>query len=692
MKDVRVYFATTKPNWGWASELLESLELNDGMASTSIYYQPFWKDRVMVENPKIYYAGPIWHPNSSMEKEFEKATTLFCYIDETGINQEMTYLIAYAVAHKLKVFFYIKNDCGFEIWDEHPLVAHSGVVYYVKDVQEAFEQFVESHQPLLTDKQFSCLDGLIRTVSPYFEVLVNQEFSDCYDSSVLKKLSSKKAFHSIKNFIDFQDEAIPYFIKSKRDEIFKERVKRWKSKLCKEEVDCLFSDENKKSLSEMINFMNEVFETRLKDIESVEVYVRKCLDREKDKKEKLKNRPSKAKSNKVSSVVERLKHDGTVESEKKLIEVLKQSPERVCSIENVNETLWLVAIEQSPQLLRRMTNQTFKTIKKALKQDNLAIDSVSSSYEVKTSEEANELVKLHGLMLKHVPNSLKTAQLCEIAINQTVHAFPYVPLRYQTQEMCECCVCVEPRFLAHVKPKHMTVELCEKAIMSVKDEEVEGLVEALLSNMSDEFALALVKKNGTYLKYLPMKKRKTMIRLAAFEQTPKALEWIPKNKITDEMIKKAMEYNPELVRFVSKRQINNEMVLKAVNHNPELIYCFDEKWLSEEIKLIYAKKQIFRWIVSDKFFNLNDYSKEEQLGLIRLNPTLVFTAKSPDLDLIIAAQNRFLDVDFIFNSGYEWFAFDLERKIETECEIPCDYRGLVLDNLNKIERKIKELY
>ena len=43
-----------------------------------------------------------------------------------------------------------------------------------------------------------------------------------------------------------------------------------------------------------------------------------------------------------------------------------------------------------------------------------------------------EAVRKNGLVLKHVPNVLKTEELCSAAVEQNLLAFQHVPVRYKT--------------------------------------------------------------------------------------------------------------------------------------------------------------------------------------------------------------------------------------------------------------------
>ena len=64
----------------------------------------------------------------------------------------------------------------------------------------------------------------------------------------------------------------------------------------------------------------------------------------------------------------------------------------------------------------------------------------------------------------HVPNHLKTQEMCEIAVNRNPDALLYVPDHLKTQEMCERAVEQDPWMIEDVPDKYKTQEMCVRAV------------------------------------------------------------------------------------------------------------------------------------------------------------------------------------------------------------------------------------
>jgi hypothetical protein len=111
------------------------------------------------------------------------------------------------------------------------------------------------------------------------------------------------------------------------------------------------------------------------------------------------------------------------------------------------------------------------------------------------------LLEVDGTYLKYVKT--KTAELCEIAVNQTVYAIEFVPPHFQTESMCMTAVKQDGLLIQYVDEQ--TYDLCKEAVQN----------------------------DGLSIQFIDYEYLTDELCRLAIENTPLAFHLIPEEKNTD---------------------------------------------------------------------------------------------------------------------------------------------------------------
>lgn len=118
-------------------------------------------------------------------------------------------------------------------------------------------------------------------------------------------------------------------------------------------------------------------------------------------------------------------------------------------------------------------------------------------------------IKQNGAALQHVPDEMKTEEMCMTAVQQTGGALKYVPKKMKNEKMCMTAVQQDGMALQFVPNTLRTKDMCTAA----------------------------VKQDGYSLKYVPEIEGKFTFRtvdmcIIAVKQNGLALQFVPENLIT----------------------------------------------------------------------------------------------------------------------------------------------------------------
>jgi hypothetical protein len=181
--------------------------------------------------------------------------------------------------------------------------------------------------------------------------------------------------------------------------------------------------------------------------------------------------------------------------------------------------------------------------------------------ELKTAELCLIAVKQESGVLQYVPEGLRTAELCLEAAKKAGKALQYVPEGLRPAELCLEAVKQSGDALGFVPNELRTAELC---LIAVKQEgyALKNVPEKL---KTAEVCLEAVKRQGLQLEFVPEKLRTEEICLEAVKSFGWALEYVPKKFRTAELCLEAVRQNSRALRFVPKAL--KEQVAAALESN-----------------------------------------------------------------------------------------------------------------------------
>ncbi len=162
------------------------------------------------------------------------------------------------------------------------------------------------------------------------------------------------------------------------------------------------------------------------------------------------------------------------------------------------------------------------------------------------------IVQENGCDLYHVPNKLKTVEMCLSAVQQNGGALAYVPDELKTKEMCLVAVRQDGNTLRYVPEKLKTEEICLIAVQ--QDGCALGYVPVILKTV--EMCLVAVRQTGLALAYVRDKLKTEEICLAAVRQNGLALGDVPKKLKTEEICLAAVQQNREALMYVPESMMH----------------------------------------------------------------------------------------------------------------------------------------
>jgi hypothetical protein len=168
-----------------------------------------------------------------------------------------------------------------------------------------------------------------------------------------------------------------------------------------------------------------------------------------------------------------------------------------------------------------------------------------------------------GLALEHVPEKLRTDEICSIAVAQNGLALEFVPWDQRTEDMCRIAVAQNGGALEHVPYKLRTEEIC-RISAARNGEALRYVPEDLLT--SDLCKIAIT-QNGYALWAVPWYLRTEDLCKTAVAQDGSALEYVSWDLRTEDMCRIAVAQNGGAWQHVPQKLRTNEMCRIAVTQN-----------------------------------------------------------------------------------------------------------------------------
>ena len=153
-----------------------------------------------------------------------------------------------------------------------------------------------------------------------------------------------------------------------------------------------------------------------------------------------------------------------------------------------------------------------------------------------TLEEYLVAVREDGLVLKMVPKTMKTEQVCLEAVKQNGKALRFVPKLILTEEICLEALQQDGMQIYYIPKGLLTYPICLQAVRQ------DGMALQCVPDdfQTEDIFLEAVKQNGIALRFVPMQQRKERICMAALESRAVSLEYVPESYRTPEVLKEAI--------------------------------------------------------------------------------------------------------------------------------------------------------
>jgi hypothetical protein len=238
--------------------------------------------------------------------------------------------------------------------------------------------------------------------------------------------------------------------------------------------------------------------------------------------------------------------------------------EKSSTLRRLLEEHCLAAVQKDGLLL--------KDVPEALKTPEVCLAAVRRGYQgwqaleyvpesAKTPELCLYAVQRNGYALKFVPEALKTPELCLDAVQSNRYALKFVPEALKTPELCLAAVQQHGWALEHVPEALKTPELCLPAVGYGEGRAFKHIPELFLKN--PDFCRVVVQQEGWDFtsKFVTWTSE---LCLVAVQQSCRALKYVPEKLKTWDLCLTVVKEYPNTLAYVPKKFITPEFYQAAV--------------------------------------------------------------------------------------------------------------------------------
>jgi Domain of unknown function (DUF4116) len=237
----------------------------------------------------------------------------------------------------------------------------------------------------------------------------------------------------------------------------------------------------------------------------------------------------------------------------------------------------------------------------ALRQNGLALDHVPE--KLRTEEICRIAVAQNGGALFSVPQNIRTDEMCRIAINQNGAALKDVPENLRTEEMCRIAVAKLGMVLYHVPQKLRTDGMCKIAVAQ-NGGALLAVPEKLLTEdicnvavgqsgwalkdvreklRTEELCTVAVKRYGLALQYVPEDLHTDALCRIAVAQNGLALQYVPQDLRTDDLCRIALAQNGWALDYVPEKLRAEDLCRIAVVQNGRALHYVPQKLRTQDL-------------------------------------------------------------------------------------------------------------
>lgn len=191
----------------------------------------------------------------------------------------------------------------------------------------------------------------------------------------------------------------------------------------------------------------------------------------------------------------------------------------------------------------------------------------------------------YSYLIQHIPDSLKTYDVCLAAVSKYTNAIQHVPDRHKTYDLCLTAVKNIGFALEHVPNRHKTFEMCFEAVNKNGNALRHVPDSVLYSDRGYELCLLAVERIGEALEDVPsIYKTQHLCQIAMNEEHYSGLEFVPEEFIEyDQCLKVIGHCNGYYLKYVPEKFRDYKMCRHALQSHGEAFEYVPEALRSNEL-------------------------------------------------------------------------------------------------------------
>lgn len=188
------------------------------------------------------------------------------------------------------------------------------------------------------------------------------------------------------------------------------------------------------------------------------------------------------------------------------------------------------------------------------------------------NEHLVNLLKVDGLAIRFIPQSMLTNEICNIAIEQDVNAHEYVPLELRDSTYINKLISQSPEHVSRIDIELRDPEILKKIVF-----EHPYVIEYMsMTDRSPEICEAIMNIDPKWLAYFPENVYENPKMLEKISNLPYFLkpdgvfdESITRRTLAEFLMKKSLDYYKHIPLCLK----TNELAFAAIEHNADNILC-----------------------------------------------------------------------------------------------------------------------
>ena len=170
------------------------------------------------------------------------------------------------------------------------------------------------------------------------------------------------------------------------------------------------------------------------------------------------------------------------------------------------------------------------------------------------------LLRTNGLLLELLPEALRDAELCAIAVREYGASLFRVPAALRTEQLYEVAATENSIVLQHTPKELLTADF----LLRVLSKNSKALLDIPPEFISTEMCIRAVENDGRLLQHVPIDWRTLPLCEAAVRQDGVALQHVPKCTLTPKLCEMAVSQNGFALRYVPNLLRSEQVCRMAV--------------------------------------------------------------------------------------------------------------------------------